>query len=48
MHSKDADKVANAVDPKSGCSQLIQAAPPEQSDLGLHRLPRPVKTKDHW
>ena len=41
MHSKDADGIANSVDPD-------QTAP--QSDLGLHRLPRPIclKTSDHY
>ena len=34
MHPKDAEAIANSVDPD-------QTAP-EQSDLGLHYLPRPV------
>ena len=32
MHPKDADRIANSVDPD-------QTAPVEQSDLGLHCLP---------
>ena len=42
MHPKDAEGVANSVDPD-------QTAPKEQS-LGLHCLPRPVclKTSDHY
>ena len=35
MHPKDADSMANGVDPG-------QTAPLEQSDLGLHLLPGPV------
>ena len=46
MHLKDADKHANIVDP-------YQTAPVgglEQSDLGLHCLPRPIcpKALDHY
>ena len=42
MSPKDADGMANSVDPD-------QTAP-EQSDLDLHSLPRPIspKTKDHY
>ena len=38
MHPKDADGLANSVDPE------------EQSDLGLYCLPRPIcpKTLDHY
>ena len=38
MHPKDAEEIANSVDPD-------QTAPEEQSDLGLHCLPRPVCPK---
>ena len=38
MHPKIADGMANKVDPD-------QTAPLEQSDLGLHCLPRPVCPK---
>ena len=39
MHPKDAEGIANSVDPD-------QTAPvEEQSDLGLHCLPRPVCPK---
>ena len=39
MCTKDADSIANIVDPEQ-----------EQSDLGLHSLPRPIrpKTWDHY
>ena len=39
MHPKDAAGIANSVDPDQ-----------EQSDLGLHCLPRPIcpKTYDHY
>ena len=41
MHPKDADGIANSVNPD-------QTAPPSlESDLGLHCLPRP-KTYDHY
>ena len=42
MHPNDAEGIANSVDPD-------QTAP-EQSDLGLHCLPRPIclKTWDHY
>ena len=42
MSQKEADVMANSVDP----DQTAQ----EQSDLGLHCLPRPVcpETKDHY
>ena len=35
MHPKDADGMANSVDPD-------QTAPKKQSDLGLHCLLRPI------
>ena len=40
---KDVNGIANSVDPD-------QTAPKEQSDLGLHCLPRPIcpKTYDHY
>ena len=38
MHPKDAEGIANSVDP----DQLLLE---EQSDLGLHCLPRPVCPK---
>ena len=38
MHPKDAEEIANSVDPD-------QTAPLEQSDLGLHCLPRPICLK---
>ena len=38
MGPKDADEIANSVDPD-------QTAPLAQSDLGLHCLPRPVCLK---
>ena len=38
MFPNDADSMANSVDPD-------QTAPQEQSDLGLHCLPRPVCPK---
>ena len=40
---KDANGIANSEDPD-------QTAPKEQSDLGLHCLPRPIcpKTLDHY
>ena len=43
MHPKDAEGMANSVDPD-------QTAPKEQSDPGLDRLPRPVcpKTWDQY
>ena len=43
MHPKDANRMANCVDPDP---LLLQ----EQYDLGLHSLPRPVcpKTWDHY
>ena len=37
MRPKDADRIANSVDP----DQSVE----EQSDLGLHCLPRPVYPK---
>ena len=43
MGPNDADGMANSVDPD-------QTALEEQSDLGLHCLPRPIcpKTLDHY
>ena len=43
MGPNDADEMANSVDPD-------QTAPLEQSDQGLHCLPRPVcpKTEEHY
>ena len=43
MGPEDADRIANSVDPD-------QTGPKEQSDLGLHCLPRPIypKTWDHY
>ena len=43
MCPKDAEGIANSVDPD-------QTAPEEQSDLGLHYLPRSTcpKTYDHY
>ena len=48
MHRNNADRMANSVDP----DQTVPLRDPdqEQSDLGLHCLPRPIcqKTKDHY
>ena len=43
MHPKDADRMANSVDPD-------QTAPKELSDLGQHCLPRPAcpNPNDHY
>ena len=43
FRQKDANGLANSEDPD-------QTAPPEQSNLGLHCLPRPIcpKTLDHY
>ena len=41
MHPKNADEMANSVDPDQTAPD-DQTAPQEQSDLGLHCLLRPI------
>ena len=43
MHPKDAEGIANSVDPDQ--TAPLGAVLEEQSDLGLHCLPRPICPK---
>ena len=50
MCAKDADAMANSVDPDQTASELCDQTASEVPDLGLHCLPRSIcpKTYDHY
>ena len=41
FHQKDANRIANSEDPDQTAPRILE----EQSDLGLHCLPRPICPK---